>query len=593
MDIRRTLITVGVLGGALALLVWGYRFVEAPEAPETKPEQETTLGEAYGVDASAVHEIRLEYADPGLPDLLLAREDDGWMLHRPFDARLQGAKVDGLLRVFDRRIRKRLIQATQSYGFDRPQVTFSVTAGDAERTFLFGARGVSYSLYVKELSDDAPILMESWALDDLITTPNDLRDRHLLHFQPADVREVHLQRRKPGWPITVDREGPAEPWRMTAPIATDADTWRVNEAVRTIAGIGVSDVLADNVTDLSPWQLDDPPLTVQFGLDDGTEYLLRISERPTREDRIIVTLDGSGSVYALPSGFLETLPTDAFDWRDRHVAKFQRIDTTRIDVDVADDTSYVLARRRTDGESVWYLTQPRAMPADGAYVDQVLYDLDALEATRIVSADGPGAPTYGLRRPQLTLRVHDRRSEDEPLTIRFGREMGDGVAVQASEAENVAFVPTAALDAWLGGPSAFRSKHPCEFDPERVRRLELRRSGDVLAFARQGAGWRVAEPIVESIAEAVVAQILEDVREMRVERFLPTAPYPSDSGLDSPSLTVSLLFPEFSWLPVRFGRTETGLVYGEIDGDPDVFQVPESAVRALNVRLQDIRTATQ
>jgi len=453
MDIRKTFLTVLVLGVLFILSLIAYKQLGS-EASTTKQESTQTLAEAYGFEPDSVTRLTIAFADAQKrPTLELVKQGKLWRIVQPIQARADSARVNDLIGTLKTRIRKRVPPNDKEYGLEHPQLTLTVTTeSGATKTFLFGDKGVSYSLYMRERNDQDAAIVESYLLDDLSKSPDDLRDRKVLRFEPADVTRIEVRRRSKT--IAVERANGS--WAMKEPFAVPANAKAIDKALQALADLSVTHFLAENVTDFAPFGLADPPLRVTLTLREGSPVTLHIADRPTQEGHLLVSVVGEQSVVAVAPESLESLPKTAFDWRDRRIADFQRTETTRIEIRTSRG-EIALEKREGDAPG-WYLVKPETAKADDAHLDDLLFRLDALEATRILDDAAQNSAKYGLDRPTLTLVFKGPPNKPFERIIRFGKRIGGEIAVQSNRSGEVAFVPASATDGWTEGVAAFRAK---------------------------------------------------------------------------------------------------------------------------------------
>jgi hypothetical protein len=592
MDIRRTLTTVGILGLAFLLLLGGYLLFGRGE--KENGQQKPSVAKAYGIDREKVARIHIAYAAPDLPDITLEKTDGTWRLKAPLDAVADEDEVRALLQTLEQNVRKRVQGDLAAFGLDAPQVRMTVsTADNLARTFLFGNKGVSYSLYAKEQNDADAFVVESYILDTLTKTPAELRDRTVLRFDRADVRRVEVVPtrgvgRSPA--IIAERKDADADWQLAAPTPAKADGKKIDDALLALSELRAEAFVADGVTDFAAYGLAQPARVVRLALAQGGAYVgLRIAAAATADEPLRVAPLGSRSVFSLTPDALSFLPDTAWDWRDKRVADFQRTETTKIEVAMPTG-GYTLEKKVVDGKDSWRISKPRSLKADDATVGDLLFRLDGLEALRILNETGADSARYGLERPQLTLTFHEEREAGAAaVTIRFGRAVDGGIAVQSSRSPAIAVVEPSAVAEWREGIPALRDKVVLDFDSDDVRGVELARGTSVVACTRFGSTWRITRPSLEPADSATVNGILFALDGLKASRFLSSAP--AGAGLGSPALRVTLLLDDGSRRVLRFGTKKGDFLYAQLEGDPDVFLADSSVLESVDKSLADLRAS--
>ncbi|MDA1190381.1 MAG: DUF4340 domain-containing protein [Candidatus Poribacteria bacterium] len=597
MDIRKTLTTVGILAGILAVLIGVYVVVTSGGGEKEDDDARPTLGEVYGVASADATRIELDYADPELPDMTLEKEGETWWLTEPVRAVADPAKVEDALRVLNRNIRKRLSGASgangDDYGFDAPQITMAVTFPSGDKTFLFGNKGVSYALYAKEASDPNALLMEAWVLDEMYRTPAEMRDRTVLRFEPSDARQLVVWGANAAIPVAIKRDGAEGKWRIVTPREAPADQEKVNAVLDALHGLTAVVFLEDNATDPPS---DEPTATViTLTMEDGSLRELRISDQPDENGRVVVKV--KGSVYAVSPESLAALPSNAGSdiekWRDLRVADFQRLEARRISVAIDGKLSYTLTRQADRDSALWDITAPIKTSANDTLIAEKLFDLDALTFTEILSDDGAAAAQYGLDAPRLAITIEDGRGAEQTTTIRVGKSVNGGAAVQSTRSPAIGIARADEFDIWRQGMTPFRSTTVLAFDNMDISRIEVKRGKELLAFTRQNVIWRIIVPVVEAADNSIPDGILTAMNGLKVVRFVTPQPTLNKVGLDNPHLEVSLFYRKDMTrkrlLISRPVTSEEVFIYAKFADEPDVFRLSVQTYDAVNVALEDAR----
>ncbi|MAF11011.1 hypothetical protein CMK11_11235 [Candidatus Poribacteria bacterium] len=583
MNTRRTLRLILLLaiafGGLLvAVLVWR---PEAQDDYESLP----TLGEEYGIAFDDITKAVVEYADPTMPDITIVRETGGWRLTQPVDAPALESGAKDILRVLDRNIRERIGPTRDEYGFDAPQVVLTVEFAGQSKRFLFGQKGVSYSLYAKEGDDQDAILMQAWVLDEVMRTPAELRDRSVMSFEKNDVRSVSVKRGGPEADIVATRETASAPWRISSPVDAVADQDAIASTLDALLEAKAAVFVADGEPDILTYDLGDAVTHVRVDLIEGGSRAIRVSRGAAGADgRVRVANLEARSVYEIGPDLLEALPARALDWRDRRIADFQRSETHRVEVAYG-DTRYTVEKRSTPAEAAWHIVAPREARADSSRVDELLYELDALEAEEILEATDAAARGHGLAEPRLTVTLYDGPGQTGPTVVSFGAQSAGTVAVRVNGSTSVALVQDTTAAGWQVGVAGLRERVLPAIDSIDVRRVELVRGRELVALTRQGVVWRISEPVVEQADNAIVDGILLALNQIAVEKFASADP--QDNG--EATLAVTLVHKNLERVTYLFWVRDAGKVAGQVTGDPDVFTIAAAQFAEVDRTLEDVR----
>ncbi|MBI3087954.1 MAG: DUF4340 domain-containing protein [Candidatus Omnitrophica bacterium] len=240
--------------------------------------------------------------------------------------------------------------------------------------------------------------------------------------------------------------------------------------------------------------------------------------------------------------------------RDALARQVVRIDADQI-TKLEIQTPTVTAVLEGAGEA-WRLTSPITARADSWFVQRVLATLDPLEADRILSGTVKPADC-GLEPPRGTLKV---TAGGAATTLLFGDQtaVGKHVYLTLPESPTVFIVDAAFFDHLNQSLDAYRARELLPFETWKVTQVALTAPKASFTLAKSGDAWRLtesfdsaqdsalsdgerAEPIADEADSAEVADLLNDLKALRIERFLADQPTPEQLGwLEPPYAKVTL-----------------------------------------------------
>lgn len=263
------------------------------------------------------------------------------------------------------------------------------------------------------------------------------------------------------------------------------------------------------------------------------------------------------------------------------------------------DTTMVL--RKEGGE--WVLTDPVADRADADAVQRYLQALKETERERVIAdsatmAGDPGlGAKYGLASPRL--RIFAATAEGSRDTVCFGTdtptERFTYAQVRGRNPEVVA-VRAWRFDNLDKGPFDLRDRRLLAFDTEAVEEVRLIRPQGRIALIRNGSeGWRLTEPFAAEADRDEVEQLLNRLRNGRVESFAAERPDPAVlqlHGLAAPVTgEISLLIGrDRAEKRLQIGASAApGRYYGRDLSRPQVVVVDSSTASVLRREAADLR----
>lgn len=176
-----------------------------------------------------------------------------------------------------------------------------------------------------------------------------------------------------------------------------------------------------------------------------------------------------------------------------------------------------LERASTD---TWKMTRPEIAEADPRTVLSLIRAVADTRIEQVVATAGdPSA--YGLDTPHYTLRLFGEDATKPVTTVRVGRASPIGVERYGSVGDGgrVLLVDGTVVNALDRDAPHFRERRLVPLDPERVRRLVVRRAGDTLVLERSGESWSLLEPVRDRADDLAADGLLRQVTEASVSRF--------------------------------------------------------------------------
>ncbi|MCP4846536.1 MAG: DUF4340 domain-containing protein [Verrucomicrobiaceae bacterium] len=185
-----------------------------------------------------------------------------------------------------------------------------------------------------KVSDRTPVFrIDPGFIENIGINPNDLRDRRLMPFNPKSVLAIEINA-KPNHKVSLmqDNQG----WQVIdeTGIKTQANPQRIYRMLKALATEQVREFMADAASDLAPYGLDNPNLTLTITTvqqdpenptkDDGSPNLISVAKTLSVKNQVsknqdiieyYATVDGSGTVVRLSPAFRPIIPIRPLDFK--------------------------------------------------------------------------------------------------------------------------------------------------------------------------------------------------------------------------------------------------------------------------------------
>jgi len=362
-------------------------------------------------------------------------KDGKWTLQMPLVARASDADVQALL---NKILAERAVDFVSddasnlsSYGLTSPVATISVTLKTGEPMVLEIGGPVPAKpdqVYAQRLKSNSVFTLAKSSVDDLLKAVPNVRDRHILPFDPnkalgltysfgakkAQVRADHAL-----WSSVGDAEGSADPGKVTDVLAK-------------LSQLETTPVLKDSATDLKPFGLDKPQgkITIQSPeFKPGPILSLLIGKAENK--LLYVRNSAEPFIYTVPDNAFDFLPASNLALRDARAINLKMTQVKSITITAGSAPPVTLTR---SPGGTWTPLNVKDRMVDSLKADTQASLLCQLQAKTWL---GPVLPAYGLAKPLLTIAIQ----ADQPAStiLHLGAALPDGTRAAQVEGEPTAF----------------------------------------------------------------------------------------------------------------------------------------------------------
>ncbi|MGA2017047.1 MAG: DUF4340 domain-containing protein [Opitutaceae bacterium] len=326
----------------------------------------------FSIPVFEARSLSLQTAAPSGVRVRLHRDGSRWSFETPVIARAGKNATELAINGLDSlRVRSFLLQANQAAAPSAaPLLRVTLEGNNRHETLFVGGTADGDQNYYAQLEDRHAVFtvtIPRALMDTLRNASEELRDRHVLDFDPNAVTsialsapnlpELDLQRLESaaggqiaGWQII--RRGGGAPGPQTLP----ADSGAVQRLLERLGALTALKFQSDAPTnaDLEDWGFNRPEREITITLAGAaiTQLTLQIGVPTNRENVAYARIAGSSSVYAVEPDILRETAATPLAWRERLLSAIPaaaRI--TSITLANTADGSVVYARKLADGES--------------------------------------------------------------------------------------------------------------------------------------------------------------------------------------------------------------------------------------------------
>ena len=300
--------------------------------------------------------------------------------------------------------------AIQSFGSDEEIVLDIQPPATADaRTALATVSDRPNAVFELPLKPEADLI----SLAQLPLTVNELRDTNLTHLRVAQLQTIRIT--TPGHaPVIIGHQSkdPKSPWMLFAPDGKiqPASEQAVFDLLKAVTEDKVAGFVTDAATDLVPWGLDHPAISISFlGFDNAVIDLI-ISRG--KDGSIYASRRSSPSVMKLDESTLTKIATLPYQWRQPRLWSLNRVDLLGIERTTTNRPPVLLRYNSFDeswkAESAGKDVTAQTNPDRANYL---LAALENLQVTRWLGTDDSEAAAR-LVNPPLVISLLSQHTDD-------------------------------------------------------------------------------------------------------------------------------------------------------------------------------------
>lgn len=568
MRFRTTL----VLFGVLALLSLGYYFLELKEVEK---EAKTKLVSFQEEEVSSFSIRRGEKV------ITLERGENGWRMSEPVEDRADEKEIIALLGNVIRAKTERTLDASgdslADFGLQNPPIIFTVHLKEKETPFILEVGNTTpagFSVYARRKGEEKILLAPDTVKTSLEKDAFAFRSKVLLSFAQEAVKAVSL--RTDSLHVRLERQEKGK-WRITEPVEVAADSGKVSDLLRSLTQDQIQG-FPDKPASLKMVGLDPPRGEIRLTLDGGTEATLLLGEREKKEKGVYARRSGEEQVLVLKETFLEEIPKQVADLRDRTLLALDREKVDTIELETPKGRT-VLSK----AEDTWGIKEPEEASADQGMINDLLWDLTTTRVKEFVDDDAKTLKPYGLDAPPVTVRLLD--PQGKPLsTLTLARASNDeGAYVRVGDSQAVTLVEARLYERLNKGPFDFRLRQLLSFETWDVGKMELSRNGQEILLEKRKDEWELKKPKQVKAKYSAVIDLLNEIKNLKWQKVIAKGPTDlSFYGLDKPVATFTLTKTDGKSLgTVLLGKSEEDLVYAKLQEKPDIYGIPSAFLESL------------
>ena len=409
-------------------------------------------GEIFGFDAKLISKVDLTQGDQ---KLTLERRGDDWWVSAPIVALCDKDKIDAVLKnliELKPKSREKINLDADEYGLKTPSLTVAFVSKGANYTLTLGTEtGIGSETFAKVQGagggwDSKLLMIPTSFKTEMMKKPDELRDKKLARYDREKDPIASITLEQQGQPrIVAEAAGKVAEknvWRLTEPIQAKGDEMTLSALSGKPAeseALGFEPMPQDQ--NLAPFGLDKPTVKLTIALKSGKSYTMLIGAKTTKDlpnaappppspgappppaggakEVVYAMREGRPEILLMDVALLNDCQKDVLAVRDKHVLALNREGVFEMNVQRADGVSFVAQTQA----GKWRITSPKSGDAKGTKIDDLLYDVEDLQALKYADEAPKDLKQYGLSVPQTVISLKITGLKDA-VKVSFGYQVG-------------------------------------------------------------------------------------------------------------------------------------------------------------------------
>jgi len=481
-----------VLAASLAAAIW---FLEKHFSPA--PPAANVL--FTGLRADQV--TRIQIIPAGAREISVSRTNQAWQLEKPFAYPAQATAIDSLLGALEKLTPVMSLTAAEmsghnnadaEFGFENPQFTLDVTAGDQSWHLRVGNKTApGDGVYVRVVGTTGALVTDAGWLQFLPHDAAGWRDTTLVDAA-GTVDWIVITN---GATIELRRNATNRLWHMTRPLQTRADSLRIVTALQQLRTAQVAQFISDDLkSDLTTFGLE--PASLDIWLGQGTNFLTALhagKDVAGNPGQIFAQREGWNTIVTTAREPLAPWRGSVNDFRDPQLVE---LTAPVAEIEVRGENPENNFTLQQLGSNVWTVAGEK-FPVDTDNVHAFIQLLAGFRVADFVQdvVTGPGLQSFGLTNGarQITLRAVAGDTNSNIAQLLFGATTTNQVYVKRGDEGFVYALALADFNRLPLGGEEFRDRHVWHFSETNVAAVTVRQNGKTMQLVRTGTNqWTVA-----------------------------------------------------------------------------------------------------
>ena len=551
------------------------------------------------------------------------RHEEGqnkWKIVEPIEARADDAAVTEMVSKLEFLEKKRTLKgedyeevSRQDIGLSPPEITVTVfDKEDKSETLNIGKPTVTPGrrYAAKEDVPDEIYTIDAGLYESLDKSLRDVRSKTVVDLVEWEVEKLDLA--VEGHP-EISAKNVEDYWEITKPVSTRADKNKIDDILRKLKDLKVKEYVSEKPDEAADYALDKPLCSVSFYLDEERATTVIFARKKVKEDeeeheRGYAMVKGLPSIYEVAPYDIDDFAVPLDKIRSAKIVHFSSFYIDEFSISRKDGACFF---SKVAGD--WQMTKPEEMPCENRTVNDVLNEVEDLEALDFPSDKPESLVDSGLDAPDYELSYKlepDARVDKKEGVLFFGKIYEKEIRrysgeepkkkklcyVKSSLEESIFGIDASFLDFLAKDRLYFRKKEVLRFNSVDVDKLNFKIGPVAYDLRYRDYAWRMEKPVKADANDIGVTDIVSELSSLEAVKFLAEDETMREVyGLDAPGIEVVVGFskeedePEKEPKKLYVGKALPDNTYtAYIEGSDLIFTISQEVYNLLTQELHSL-----
>jgi hypothetical protein len=387
----------------------------------------------------------------------------------------------------------------------------------------------------------------------ILTIPED-------QFQEIRIRKLT------GEVENLTREGGK--WRMTEPKPLPADQDAVSGVVNSLSNLNADKVIEEKASDLKPYGLADPTMTIQIKRKDGKSDEVLIGDDTPNGSGAYAKLPNDPRVFTVGSFVKSGLDKRPDDLRDKRLVMFDQDKLTRVELQAKGQT----VEFGKDAQNEWQIVKPRPLRADSSAVNGLVDKLRDAKMDLTATQDAAKGFAGGAK-----VAVATATDASGTHSIEVRKDKDKNYFAKGSDVEGTYKIATDVGDALDKGIDDFRNKKVFDFGFSDPSKVDVKGA----SYTKNGDKWMSGSKTMDN---GSVQTLIDKLRDLSATKF------PATGGGD-PIFEATVTSNNSKRVEKVTIRKQGAQYFAQRENEPSIYELDGKAVEDLQKAAADVKEA--